>query len=42
MRWLYHVREASGEPLLARRAPDSLAREGFIHASFRGDVREPA
>jgi cyclohexyl-isocyanide hydratase len=42
MRWLYHIRAASGSPLPAVYAPDSLASEGFIHASFRGDVRESA
>ena len=42
MRWLYHIREASGSPLPSLYAPDSLAREGFLHASFQADVRESA
>ncbi len=42
MRWLYHIRAASGSPLPRVYAPDSLASEGFIHASFQGDVRESA
>jgi uncharacterized protein (DUF952 family) len=42
MRWLYHIRLADGAPLPARYAPASLEREGFIHASFQGDVAESA
>lgn len=42
MRWLYHIRLADGSPLPALYAPDSLAREGFLHASFQGDVLESA
>lgn len=42
MRWLYHIRAASGSALPERYAPGSLAREGFLHASFQGDVRESA
>jgi len=42
-RWLFHVRER-GAPVSSRDryAPVSLARDGFIHASFRGDVAESA
>ncbi|MEP7126729.1 MAG: DUF952 domain-containing protein [Byssovorax sp.] len=42
MRWLYHIRAASGSPLPDVYAPASLASEGFLHASFQGDVRESA
>jgi cyclohexyl-isocyanide hydratase len=42
MRWLYHIRAASGSTLPEVYAPGSLASEGFIHASFHGDVRESA
>jgi putative intracellular protease/amidase/uncharacterized protein (DUF952 family) len=42
MRWLYHIRSADGAPLPGRYAPPSLASEGFIHASFQGDVLESA
>jgi cyclohexyl-isocyanide hydratase len=42
MRWLYHIQATPGSPLPALYAPDSLASEGFIHASFHGDVRESA
>jgi putative intracellular protease/amidase/uncharacterized protein (DUF952 family) len=42
MRWLYHICPAPGSPLPAVYAPGSLAREGFLHASFQGDVRESA
>ncbi len=42
MRWLYHICPASGSPVPALYAPDSRAREGFLHASFQGDVRESA
>ena len=42
MRWLYHIRAASGSALPEVYAPASLASEGFIHASFQGDVRESA
>jgi cyclohexyl-isocyanide hydratase len=42
MRWLYHIQATPGSPLPALYAPDSLASEGFIHASFQGDVRESA
>lgn len=42
MRWLYHIRPGPGSPLPARYAPASLAAEGFLHASFQGDVAESA
>ena len=45
MRWLFHVRRSSDEqPADAdgRYAPSSLATEGFIHASFLGDVAQSA
>jgi putative intracellular protease/amidase len=42
MRWLYHIRPGPGSPLPARYAPASLASEGFLHASFQGDVIESA
>ncbi len=42
MRWLYHIRLGSGSALPERYAPDSLAEEGFLHASFQGDVAESA
>jgi uncharacterized protein (DUF952 family) len=41
MRWLFHVRPVS-DPRSERYAPESLAREGFIHASFVADVEESA
>jgi cyclohexyl-isocyanide hydratase len=41
MRWLFHVRAASHEDA-PRYAPESLAREGFVHASFVDDVVESA
>jgi uncharacterized protein (DUF952 family) len=39
-RWLYHLVDgaAEGDPY----APPSLAREGFIHCSYRPAVRESA
>ncbi len=47
MRWLFHILThadhdawaARGEPAYA---PASLAREGFVHASYRDAVRESA
>ena len=42
MRWLYHIKPDPGSPLPARYAPPSLASEGFLHASFEGDVGESA
>ena len=41
MRWLHHI---ATEPLYLgdRYAPDSLAREGFVHCSLRDAVRESA
>jgi putative intracellular protease/amidase len=42
MRWLYHIRLGSGSALPERYAPASLADEGFLHASFQGDVVESA
>ena len=41
MRWLFHVR-AAGHEDAPRYAPESLAREGFVHASFVTDVLESA
>jgi uncharacterized protein (DUF952 family) len=41
MRWLFHVRVATNDRG-ERYAPESLAREGFIHASYRDDVVESA
>jgi uncharacterized protein (DUF952 family) len=41
MRWLYHLRSV-GEPASVRYAPPSLAREGFVHASYRDAVAESA
>lgn len=41
MRWIYHLRER-GAPIGDRYAPESLAREGFVHGSFRDAVRESA
>lgn len=40
-RWLYHVRVVGADPGWPY-APASLAREGFVHASFRDRVRESA
>lgn len=41
MRWLYHL--TTTPPAAADRyAPDSLAREGFIHCSYRDAVAESA
>jgi putative intracellular protease/amidase/uncharacterized protein (DUF952 family) len=44
MRWLFHI--AAADELLfgdaGRYAPPSLAREGFIHASYRDALRESA
>jgi cyclohexyl-isocyanide hydratase len=45
MRWLYHVVRAKDAPpqdTSASYAPASLAREGFVHASYRDDVAETA
>jgi putative intracellular protease/amidase/uncharacterized protein (DUF952 family) len=43
MRWLYHlVREEDLSFAGGRYAPPSLAEEGFIHASYQGDVAESA
>ncbi len=43
-RWLYHVRRTEDErarhPPTEPYAPESLAREGFVHASFREAVAE--
>ena len=40
MRWIFHIaREAPSGDVYA---PPSLASEGFVHASFRDDVRESA
>ena len=41
MRWLFHVRHV-GTAAGDRYAPESLAREGFIHASYVKDVVESA
>jgi uncharacterized protein (DUF952 family) len=41
MRWLFHVC-AVGQNDVARYAPASLAREGFVHASFLQDLEESA
>jgi uncharacterized protein (DUF952 family) len=41
VRWLYHLRVA-GEALAVRYAPPGLAREGFVHASYRDAVSESA
>jgi uncharacterized protein (DUF952 family) len=43
MRWIFHL--VRPEELVwtdGRYAPSSLAREGFLHASYRGAVRESA
>lgn len=46
MRWLFHATTraaalgATSSDDAAPYAPASLAREGFVHASFRDDVRE--
>jgi putative intracellular protease/amidase len=40
-RWLYHLTEAPPDPGRPY-APASLAREGFVHASFRDTVVESA
>lgn len=44
MRWLFHVARAEevGWGADGRYAPASLAREGFVHASFRDAARESA
>lgn len=49
MRWLYHVRRAENRDLAATAeldvepyAPESLAAEGFIHASFRDEAATSA
>jgi cyclohexyl-isocyanide hydratase len=39
LRWIYHLRER-GAPIGDRYTPESLAREGFVHGSFRDAVRE--
>ncbi len=41
MRWLYHLLPR-GTDLGEAYAPASLASEGFVHASYRDDVRESA
>ncbi|MSP62273.1 MAG: DUF952 domain-containing protein [Myxococcales bacterium] len=41
MRWLYHILPVADLPA-ARYAPASLAREGFLHASYRDSVAESA
>lgn len=41
MRWLYHLLPR-GTDLGARYAPPSLVIEGFVHCSFRDEVRESA
>lgn len=42
MRFLFHVRIAAFAEATAPYAPESLAREGFIHASYRENVAESA
>ena len=44
MRWLFHIahRDAVHFDDTDRYAPDSLAREGFIHCSYRDAVTESA
>lgn len=44
MRWLFHVAERGqlGRMADGRYAPASLAREGFVHASYREAVAESA
>ena len=41
VRWLYHL-VPRGTALAERYAPPSLAAEGFVHCSFRDDLRESA
>jgi len=41
MRWLYHLRITDDAPR-GRYAPEGLATEGFIHASYRPEVAESA
>lgn len=41
VRWLYHLLP-HGTPLGDAYAPASLATEGFVHGSYRDDVRESA
>ncbi len=42
MRWLFHVRRVGEGAPAGDVAPDSLAREGFLHASWAPDVAESA
>lgn len=42
MRWLYHLLPRSALPGGCDYAPASLAREGFIHCSYRDAVAESA
>jgi uncharacterized protein (DUF952 family) len=42
MRWLFHVRHAVDDLDESHYAPESLAREGFVHASYLADVAESA
>jgi len=43
MRWIYHaIRRAELAPDWSELAPASLAREGFVHASYVTDVLESA
>jgi cyclohexyl-isocyanide hydratase len=42
VRWLFHVRSVVLAEDAAPYAPESLAREGFIHASYRDKVMESA
>ena len=41
LRWLYHI-VLEGTPIGDPYAPASLAKEGFIHASYRDEVRVSA
>ena len=42
LRWLYHLKEAGSLDLSAPYEAASLAREGFLHASFAPEVFESA
>ncbi|SRR5579883_1064099 len=42
MRWLYHLIDSQTVLDGERYAPESLAREGFVHCSYRDAVRESA
>jgi uncharacterized protein (DUF952 family) len=42
-RWLYHaLPKGEWERVAGDYAPESLAREGFVHTSFRGDIAASA